>query len=270
MIQNPVKQNQMKNELEKEVWLLLDNQRFDTDLLKNAAALASLMKASLQGLFIEEENLKRAAEFSFSREISGWSAQEREITGEIIQRTLQSSARQNRRQLEMVARDNNIQCTFQVVQGERLSWIHENAKKPRILFITGKQIPANYYQNLHFCNFIKAPVVLLYNGSEASQAALKIALQMAKFTGCTVVILILADEETEKNALKTLVNESLSRVSDIAVTIQYANDKQLVESLHRLKASMLVLADDIKSEAGEIVLESVAQRRFRFPVILIQ
>ena len=265
-----MKQNQMKHELEKEVWLLLDNQRFDTDLLKNAAALARLMKASLQGLFIEEENLKRAAEFSFSREISGWSAQEREITGEIIQRTLQSSARQNRRQLEMVARDNNIQCTFQVIQGERLSWIHENAEKPRILFIAGKQIPANCYQHLHYCNFSKAPVVLLYNGSAASQAALKITLQIAELSSSTVVILIMADDASEQNALTSQVNAYLSRASDTAVNIQYVNNQQLVESLHRLKASMLVLADDNKSEAGKIVMESVAQRRFRFPVVLIQ
>ena len=260
----------MKNETEQEVWVLLDNQRQHIDLLNNAATLARLMKATLQGVFIEEENLIRAAGLSISREISSWSAQENEISGEIIQRTLHSKARHNKQQLETVARDNNIQCSFQVIQGERLSWIHENAEKPRILFIAGKQIPAKYYQNLHYCNFIKVPVVLLYNGSAASQAALKIALQMAKLTSCSVVILILADEATEKNALTTQVNESLSRVSDIAVTIQYANDQQLVESLHGLKASMLVLADDIKSEAGESVLESIAQRRFRFPVILIQ
>jgi hypothetical protein len=170
----------------------------------------------------------------------------------------------------MVARDNNIQCTFQVIHGERLSWIHENAKKPRILFIAGKQTSANYYQQLHYCSYSKAPIVLLYNGSVVSETALKITLQMAELTSSAVVILILADQATEKFALTTQVNESLSGESDIAITIQYANGNQLLGSLHRLKASMLVFPDDIKLENGELVLERVAQRQLRFPVVLIQ
>ncbi len=264
-----MKQNPMKNEPEQEVWVLLDNQRFHADLLANAAALARLMKATLQGLFIEEENLMRAAELSISREISSWSAQENEITAEIIQRTLNTNARHNKQQLETVARDYNIQCSFQVVQGERLSWIHENVKKSRILFIAGKKIPANYYQHLHYCNFSKAPVVQLYNGSDASERALKIALQMSELTHSPLVILILAVETADNLALTTQVNESLKGEAKAAVSIQYANNEQLLVSLHSLRASMLVYPDDIKLEDDGIVLERFVQQ-VRCPVVLIQ
>ena len=59
------------------VQILLDNQRNQYESLLSAASLARQLKVELQGLFIEEENQIRAADLSFSREISLWSAKER-------------------------------------------------------------------------------------------------------------------------------------------------------------------------------------------------
>lgn len=260
----------MRSETENEVWVLLDNQRYIIDLLSNAATMARLMNATLQGVFIEEENLVRAAELSISRDISSWLAQENEISKEIIQRTLHSKARHNKKQLETVARDNNIQCSFQVVQGERMPWIRESKKTPRILFLGGNESTAKTYQQMTYCNMGKDPVMLLYKDSIASKRALNVALQMTAILKHPLLVLVLSDDITDKSAITEQLNESLGEQSDTTVNIQFVNEVQLLELLHRLKANMFVFPDDIKLiQDDNNYLEKLIQR-VRCPVVLIQ
>ena len=234
------------NEPTGNICILLDNQRDQFDFLTSAAALTRQMKARLQGLFIEEEDLIRAADLSFSREISRWSAQERHLTSEGINRILRTSARHSKKVLEKVAQEEKIECSFQVIRGERISWIKESVNTSDILFIGGKLSALKSYQHHKFGTRSINPLQVIYTGTPASQRALEIAVQIAKLGNRPLVILTIVDEITNELSLRKQINTALINYPAFDTSIKIIKTEQLIEALRKLRIFMLVFPSDIE------------------------
>ncbi|KAG1658084.1 Ribonuclease [Nymphon striatum] len=96
-----------RNKSNRGIQVLLENQRNQLELLLTAAALARSSEVKLRGLFIEEENLIRAANLPMSREVSRWSAKERHITGDSVHRILNAHASRQQKELEKAIFDGS-------------------------------------------------------------------------------------------------------------------------------------------------------------------
>jgi hypothetical protein len=251
------------------ILILLDNQRDQFDFLKSAAALTRQMKARLQGLFIEEEDLICAADLSFSREISRWSAQERQLTGEGINRILRASARHSKKALEKVAQEEKIECSFQVIRGERISWIKESVNTSDILFIGGKLSNQKNSQYHNSCTRGINALQVIYTGTPASQRALEIAVQIAKLGNRPLVILTIVNEITDELPLREQINTTLINYPAFETSVKIIKTEQLIEALHKLRIFMLVFPSDIKWAQEDNHLDDLL-RTTNCPIALVR
>ena len=85
--------------------------------LELAVAIAASVQTRLHGLFIESEDLLRAASLPFTREISVATAREHPTDYDKMQRSLQSMANQFRQSLEQAAQATKIPWSFDCVRG---------------------------------------------------------------------------------------------------------------------------------------------------------
>jgi len=256
------------NEVTQKIWILLDSQRDQFDLLTTAATLASQMKAHIQGLFIEEENLIRAADLSLSSEISFLTAQEHQITSKSVLRLLRTKACQKQKELENITQQKGVVCSFQTIRGERIPWILENKNTTDILFIPRREMIFNHGNSLKQHNLVKGPLLVLYDGSSASQRALKIASTLSKASARPIIALLVIDTKISETELRGQVETSL-RGDEASTTIfLVSNNEQIIKTQKRLQAHMLVLPNDLEWIHSNGYLEKLLQGVI-CPVVLV-
>ena len=252
------------------VQILLDNQKNQLESLLSAALLAKKLKAQLQGLFIEEENLLRAADLLLSREISRCSAQERQITGESVHRILRANARHQQKEFERVATEKKIDCSFQVIRGDTANWIKENVNQSEILFIGGYDLKPKPFQSYKYCREVTPPLIALFDGSIASERALKIAVQIAKKNNSkSLLILLLVDDSFTKELLKNQLNTIFQKHSGIAISVEAISKKYLTSRLRRQAINMLISPSGIEWTQDEEYFRKLMQQ-VHCPMVLVR
>ena len=100
------------------VAVALDASLQSSQAMQVAAELAASLQAELEGIFIEDINLIRLAELPFTREIRPASMTEETVNLQRMEQELRSLARQEQRNLELVAREKGISCSFRVRRGQ--------------------------------------------------------------------------------------------------------------------------------------------------------
>lgn len=259
----------MVNEHPEEVRILLDNQRSQLESLTAAAALARMMNVRLQGLYIEEENLLRAADLNLSREISLWSAQERHMTGESIERMLRANARHKQKELEQVARKEKVEYSFQIIRGGRVRWIQESVNTSGVLFIGGKDMAPRRYQHLKYCSYRKDLLQVVFSGSPASERALKTAVQIAELDKRPLLILTTVGESADELILREQINILLEKRLKTTISIETRSKEDVLSSLRKRQVHMLIIPSDIDWAQDEKQLEKLLQQ-VHCPVILVR
>jgi len=259
----------MTNKQTPEIRILLNSKTNQVDFLYSAVSLARQMHVGLQGMFIEEENLLRAADLPISREVSLRSAHEREISGETMQRSLRSYALNKKNALEKLAQKESIESSFQVIRGERMHWILGSNKRTDILFIDAKNDTHKTYQNLQYCRIDAAPLKLLYNGSIASQRALKIAFKLAQISKKPLLILNMGDAINTESELSEKIQLLLNSYPDIAVNVESINNEQVSVLLRKLHAFMFIYPRDIEWSDKDKYLENIL-RSDQCPIVLVK
>jgi len=235
------------------VRVLLSNRSNQSDDLLSAAALAKILKISLQGVYLEEEDLICAAKLSISSDISRWSAKEKEISGDSVQQTLRTQANHQKRELKRIAEQEKIDFGFDVVRGERISWIIEDIKRNSLLFVAHQNVNRNSCNNLNYSNLskcvaIKYPVKMVFNGSKASIKALKIATKISLLSHRSLTVLLDADtfeaEISLREQLNNHLNKVLAKYKNIKVIAELINTQEQSKSLSQ-KLYMLVYPVEI-------------------------
>jgi len=249
------------------VRILLDNQRNQLDTLVSAAALAGKLQSSLQGVFIEDDSLLRAAELPFSKEISLWSARESPMTSNSLQRTLRAYAKHVKKELEKVAGHAQIPCSFQTIRGERTHWILESGNKADILFINtlNPSPPRRYSIHTH-----QQPVQLVYADTDASKRALNTAIQVANQTRRPLTILTLSENEQQQNELQDHINTALRQAHITSkVSITHSSLKTMESMIQQAASYMLILPTDMQLAQDLKTLRPLLQK-IRSPIIFVK
>ncbi len=101
-----------------DVLLRVDSQSISVISIDLAVAMAASVETRLHGLFIENQDLLRAASLPFTREISFTTAEEKPIDYDQMQLSLRTMAAQFRQSLEKAARASQISCSFDYVSGQ--------------------------------------------------------------------------------------------------------------------------------------------------------
>lgn len=100
--------------------------------LELAADLAATLRASLAGLYLEEQDLLHAADLPFVRQVRAQSGRVAPFTADELERYWRALAAEARRALTLVAEAHRIDYSFQVVRGRAAQVIAEAARSARL------------------------------------------------------------------------------------------------------------------------------------------
>lgn len=99
------------------VVLTVDSESYTPTTVDLAIDMAASLKTRLQALFIEDEELLRAAELPFTREIAFPSAMARVTDANIMQRSVQTIATQFKQYLGMRAQASKVPWSYDYIRG---------------------------------------------------------------------------------------------------------------------------------------------------------
>jgi len=196
------------------ILVALDASRASEDALEAAAAMAELLEAELEGLYVEDVNLVRLAALPFSREVGLASARSRRVISADVERALRAEGARARRALETIASRWRVQCSFRITRGQVASELLAAAAQ--------------------------ADLVALATASMAARGAGLGSTARAMLTSAVRALLILPPREAARNALAVVYDGSVRAREAVSLAGQLA--RELIP-LH-----VFLIADDADQE----------------------
>jgi nucleotide-binding universal stress UspA family protein len=244
------------------ILIALDASSHSLAALRAAARLARSLEAELQGLFVEDINLLRAAELPMARELQLPFAKDTCMDPERTRRQLRAQARQARRALASICRQEQVEWTFQVVRGGVSSKVLEEAAKADLLCLgrTGRPVmrrpglgstaraAATRAQRpvllISHGRHIEPPVAVAYDGSASTEQALLLASRLVQELGGSLSILVPADAPGTPNEIQAQIAH---RLGDKGLVIRYqelvgSGLRPLISAIQAEKCGLLVLS----------------------------
>lgn len=102
-----------------------------------ALSLAGHLQAELIGLFVEDEDLLKSAQYPFSREIVSSSALERKLDYDDMERSLRAWSTQMQQQLLKQAKLANVKFSFQTFRGKKTETLLQQTVTSSLLIFSG-------------------------------------------------------------------------------------------------------------------------------------
>ena len=200
--------------------------------LETAARLASRLKAELIGLFVEDIDLLRVAEFPFTRQVGLLSSTFQRLDLPELERQLRAQANQIRRALTAIAERAHVPWQFRVARGSVASEVLAAGAKADLTIVgkrgwsLGKHVGSTARmvifegQGLTLVlqqrEQLTAPVMVVYDASAAAENALEAALNLANAIDGYLSVLVIADNEDFLQKAQADLVERLKRKKQTA------------------------------------------------------
>jgi predicted phosphoribosyltransferase len=173
----------------------LDTASVVLPVIETAAGLAASLDATLDALFVEDEQLLRLAALPFAHELEFPSARVRRIEPAEIERALRAQVEQARRLLAATAAPLAVSWHLSVVRGDVMRTVCGYAA-PSDLLVVGRSLAsypsagAGQLAAERFASLRGRPVLALFDGTSAAGKALLAAQGLARVAGAPLVVLI--------------------------------------------------------------------------------
>ena len=275
-----------EEQLIRRILVALDSSNHSLAALEAAAELAANLEAELLGLFVEDDNLLRAAGSPAAREVRYPFVAGERLDRARMERQLRAQAVQARKALAMTCERRHIKWSFRVVRGEVTSQVLEAAAEADLLSLgkasrplvqrarlgsTARAAAARSPRSVLLIQrdaSVKPPVVIVYEDSRVSRQALLMAAHLAQKQGKYLSVLILVHPRDDAQRLQNQVSNWL-RGQGLAVRSQLlpdANVKMLAHSVRAERSGVLVLsAATLCPDALQALLDEVD-----CPVLLVR
>lgn len=233
--------------------------------MEAAAQLAEVFRAKLEGLFVEDENLLRAADLPFSREVHPHPVTTQSMSTTQLEQQLKQQAWRAREALESVARGSGLEYSFRVTRGRVTTELIKAAADVDLLTL-GKASAASCSRRKlgstaqHILTEAPASVMVLhsevrrgramlayYDGSDQAKAALQLCAQLARRMTETVLIVLLPAHESEQHQrLRTEIQEHLGEATfDFNIRpLTRTSAHRLASAVHQTSGGLVVLPAD--------------------------
>ncbi len=173
----------------------LDTASVVVPVIETAAGLAASLDATLDALFVEDEQLLRLAALPFAHELEFPTARVRRIEPADIERALRGQVEQARRLLAATAAPLAVSWQLSVVRGDVMRTVCGYAA-PSDLLVVGRSLAsypspgAGQPSTARFTSLRGRPVLALFDGSAAASEALRAGQGLARVAGVPLVVLI--------------------------------------------------------------------------------
>lgn len=275
----------MSNSKIKHILVALDASEVNKTALQAATSLAQQLDAELQALFVEDINLLHLAELPFAREMTYGSQTAKQLTLADMERQLQAQVERMRRIVETIAQQSQVKVQFNVARGQIEAEVCTAAQLTDLLIIGKNTQLLSYSEKVGRttqgiltttkCNVlllqhgarIERPVAVLFDGSEAGQRALQLALQLAHGDHDKLAVFY---PTSQQDRLQQQVDEAARpyEITPQHVSLQKNSPEAVLKALTHCQGRILLLEanDDILSaEQVQTLIEQSDK-----PVIIVR
>lgn len=225
----------------------------DRPALQVAAGLAAGLRATLAGLYVEDEQLQRVAALPFTQELNLLSARIGGFSTEDLQRAQRQQTVQLRRLLAALAEPLSLAWTIDVVRGDFRAIVEQAASANDLLVLARPQfapppISGPDARELHPAGLARHTIGVLDDASPSAQRALSAALALKRASGNELVILIAAGDATSFTARCTELRHQLGGVRARLQRIDSGDRNTAVKSALAWGATALILPHAIGAQ----------------------
>lgn len=257
-------------------------------ILQAATTLARNLNAELNTLFIEDINLLKLAELPFAREIVYGAPAGRKLNVADMERSLNTQTARLRNLVETIAQQNEIKIAFEVMRGDIAHELCSASEKADLLIVgkntqtirrslkignISKSILTSVSCNLLLLQYgatIERPVSIFYSGSQASQKALQMAIQLARQDHKNLSVIYPAGSDEEYQARTKEVDTITQPFGFRASHMQLKDNSTsaMLETMARTGARVLLL-DSNTAEFNHDQIQDLISKTST-PVILLK
>ncbi len=222
------------------ILIALDASPASQAALDLAADLAIRYQAELIGIYVEDINLLRSADIPFTQEIGFYSASARQINSSHIERELRAHARRVEQLLSSIAQRANLRWSFRSTRGLIPGELIAAAAESDMIILgksgwsgrkqigsTAREVAVQApIQSLILMHKVRpgTPVMVVYDGSAASQNALSAARRIVN-PESALTILIPTETREAAEQLQTEVQDFI-RDDELQISFRWAADIQ--------------------------------------------
>lgn len=256
--------------------------------LEAAVQMAKRLEAELTGLFVEDADLFKLAQYPFVREVNLATRTGRRLDPATIERELEAQAALARRALEQAARQLQVPWSFRVIRGAVEAELIAAALEADLVAVgkaihplTGPSRLGRMAQALSLrasCSLLlgvpalggSEAVGVAYDGSPAAGDALEAAARIADNDGGQLLVLLMAETAEAAAEHEAAVRQRLrgSRLSLIFRRIVGAGWPALLPVIEAERPRLMVIGVDPQSPERE-ALARLAESA-RSPVLLVR
>lgn len=237
----------------------LDGSPHSRAALDAAVRMAAPIDATVEGLFIEDETLLRTARLSFVEEVRSYTEPPQHLDNDRMRRRLRRRARQAQHALRRAAERAEVASTFRTVEGEVTSQLRQAAADTDLL-VLGKTSTDSSRRRLGTTSRAlladpPAPVLVLrkavpahhpfllyYDGSEAAQTALHLALVLSRLQDDMVLKVLLPDPD---DAAPRRLREQIEAIATSDLSLKFLSlrctERRHLSAFARQKKGVVVL-----------------------------
>jgi len=234
------------------ILVALDGSPHSRAALRLAVEVAADLDAELEGLFVKDENLLRAAQLPFAEEVRSHSVSPKTLSDRRVQRQLRRQAERAEAALQETAGPSEVAHNFRVVEGQVTQELLRAAEEADLLAM-GKTSTESSRRRLGTTSHTllsesptpvlvlrrtarhRPPLFTYYDGSETAQAALRVAAHLAT-RGTSLTVFLPADDEADPAQLREEVHEALDgRTLQVQVRLLSSIEVDRLATLARRK-----------------------------------
>jgi nucleotide-binding universal stress UspA family protein len=258
----------------KRIVLAIDGSPHSLAAMQAAVDLSAGLKAELVAVFVEDLNLLRMAQLPIANEVSRYTASIHRLPPERIRRQLRAQASQARAALARQARRQAVDWEFIVLRGDislellakaegadlmimgKAGWskTRRMGSTTRLVIRQAPSFVLVLQQGVHWAR----PVLLVYDGSPASERGLDVARELAEQSGHPLSVMTVAQDEAGAARLeRAVVAELAGEAEDVSFFRVLAARS---EDLARLVESMdclLVVPANLPGLEGDPLIDFV-------------
>ncbi len=202
------------------ILVALDASPHSQAALDMAVQLAVGFEATLEGLFIEDENLLQAARLPIVEEVRSHTLPPKNLNDRRVKRQLRYQAERAEAALQQAAERAEVEHTFRVVEGQVTRELLKAAQEADLLAMGKTSTTSSRWRLGTTCETIlseapgpvlvlrqaiqqRQPVLTYYDGSETAATTLRVAAQLALHAGNSVLKVFLpAKDDAESSRLR--------------------------------------------------------------------
>lgn len=211
--------------------------------LEIACALAARLDAELEALFVEEEELMRAASLPFALEVDRVSGATRPLDTGLMARVLRTEATLLRRLLARATAGLRTSPKLRVVRGHYLAEALSVAASADMTILHRARRSHDAARSGATTRRRRKPIWVVFDEAPEAVRALEVSAELARVLGCELVVLLLCEDRDAAARIEESARAHLAQSGAPVrfVEVPSARPEDLQRAMGRGGAELLVL-----------------------------